>query len=225
VASFCPAEQDPALFGEEGEARDYVREVAESVGAEVSEDAYGNTVVRAAARAGARDQRLVAVQVHLHMVCVAAPGVVHDFDHDPIVPRCEGDKVSASGTTLGADNGIGVAAALALLTEPDLACGPVELLFTVEEDWAAWSASLRPALLQATSLINLDSENDKALTVGCAGGTEIVLRLDRSQRVSRPIGSAPRNFSADGLSAIDPQPNRVGGRRKESEPYNRHING
>ncbi len=112
------------------------------------------------------------------MVCVAAAGVVHDFDRDPIVPCRDGDRISAQGTTLGADNGIGVAAALALLTENDLACGPLELLFTVEEEIGLLGAlHFDTSLLQAGSLINLDSEDDKALTVGCAGGTEITLRL------------------------------------------------
>jgi dipeptidase D len=197
---FAALNKIPRPSGQEGAARDYVREVAESFGAEAFEDPYGNTVVRAAARPGAADRQLVAVQTHLDMVCVAAPGVAHDFDHDPIVPIRDGDKISADGTTLGADNGIGVAAALALLTEPDLACGPLELLFTVEEEVGLLGAlHFDPALLKATSLINLDSENDKALTVGCAGGAEVVLRLE-PERITLPPDWECAELRVSGLS-------------------------
>jgi dipeptidase D len=142
----------------------------------------------------------VAVQAHLDMVCAAAEGIAHDFDRDPIVPRRDRDVVSAQGTTLGADNGIGVAAALALMTEADLACGPLELLFTVEEEIGLLGAlHFDTSLLHAGSLINLDSENDKALTVGCAGGTEIMLRL-RPKRTNLDPGWDCAELRVSGLS-------------------------
>ncbi len=173
----------PRGSGREAGAREYVRRVAESAGAEFSRDEYGNAIVRVGARVGAVSRVPVAVQAHLDMICVAADGVTHDFERDPIVPERDGDAVSARGTTLGADNGIGVAAALALLTEPDLTCGPLELLFTVEEEVGLLGAlHFDTAQLQAGSLVNLDSENDEALTVGCAGGVEVALglRLERT---------------------------------------------
>ena len=177
-----------------------MREVAESAGAEVSQDAYGNVLVRAAARPGAAALPPVAVQAHLDMVCVAAAGVAHDFDRDPIVPCRDGDTVSARGTTLGADNGIGVAATLALLTEDDLVCGPLELLFTVEEEIGLLGAlHFDTSLLRAGSLINLDSENDRALTVGCAGGAEVMLKL-RLERKSLDPGWDCAELRVSGLS-------------------------
>lgn len=157
-------------------ARKYVRTVAEASGGECLTDTYGNTLVRAPARPGAAAHDTVAVQTHLDMVCESAPGVEHDFDRDAIIPQRNGDKIAARGTTLGADNGIGVAAALALLTAPDLVCGPLELLFTVEEETGLLGAlHFDTSSLHSRSLINLDSEDDSALTVGSAGGTEIVL--------------------------------------------------
>ncbi len=172
----------PRGSGNEGAAREYVREIAEGAGADFSVDGSGNSLVRVGARSGDTSSPPVAVQAHLDMVCAAAPGVEHDFERDPIVARRDGDKVFAEGTTLGADNGIGVAAALALLTEPDLDCGPLELIFTVEEEIGLLGAlAFDPSLLRANSLINLDSEDDRALTVGCAGGSETILRLGLGQ--------------------------------------------
>jgi dipeptidase D len=124
----------PRRSGREGAAREYVRVVAEVSGAEYSADLRGNALVRVPARSGVAPGDTFAVQAHLDMVCDSAPGVERDFDHDPIVARGDGDRISARDTTLGADNGIGVAAALAPLTAPGLSCGPLELLFTVEEE-------------------------------------------------------------------------------------------
>jgi dipeptidase D len=197
---FAALNRIPRRSGHEGAAREYVREVAESSGAEYLTDTHGNALVRASDRAGVASRDIVAVQAHLDMVCDSAPGVEHDFDHDPIVPQRDGDKIFACGTTLGADNGIGVAAALALLTEPSLACGPLELLFTVEEEVGLLGAlHFDTSLLRARSLINLDSENDAALTVGSAGGKEIMLRLQLEQK-SLGVGWGCAELSVSGLT-------------------------
>src|SRR5690606_4140179 len=113
----------------------------------------------------------VAVQAHLDMVCQQRPHIQHDWQRDPIIPRREDGRIYATGTTLGADNGIGVAAMLALITTPNLKHGPLELLFTVEEETGLHgAAALEPELVTARQLINLDSEDPDELTVGCAGG-------------------------------------------------------
>jgi dipeptidase D len=171
----------PRPSGREAAVREYVRGVAQAAGAEWETDASGNAIVRVGA-----GKPIAAVQAHLDMVCERGPGVEHDCERDPILPRRDGDVVSATGTTLGADNGIGVAAALALLSE-SAAYGPIELLFTVEEETGLHGATaLDVSMLRAESLINLDSEDDGALTVGCAGGVdvEIVLPLDREPAVA-----------------------------------------
>ncbi|HEX3911345.1 MAG TPA: beta-Ala-His dipeptidase [Solirubrobacteraceae bacterium] len=168
----------PRPPGHEAAARDYVQQIAEQAGAEWLTDARGNTVARVAASPGC-DGPTVAVQAHLDMVCETAGDSEHDCERDPIAVRREDDVVQATGTTLGADNGIGVAAALALLSDPDATPhGPLELLFTVEEETGLHGASaLDISMLQAQALVNLDSEDDRALTVGCAGGADARLVL------------------------------------------------
>jgi dipeptidase D len=197
---FAALNEIPRPPGHEAAAREYVRGVAQSHGAEFEEDERGNALVRVAGRPGFAGGAPVAVQAHLDMVCDSAPGVRHDFTRDPIVARRDGEKISASDSTLGADNGIGVAAALALLTEPDLACGPLELLFTVEEETGLHGAlALDAAMLRARSMINLDSEDDDALTVGCAGGADVKIHLALEQeRLDAGWGSV--ELSVSGLT-------------------------
>lgn len=168
----------PRPSGQEAAARAYAQQVAAQAGATWGEDKRGNTVVRLPATNGVNDGALVAIQAHLDMVCEKRPDVAHNFATDPIRPRREGDLIYASGTTLGADNGIGAAMALALLTSPGLRHGPLELIFTVEEETGLHGAmALDPSLVTARMLINLDSEDPAELTIGCAGGAGTVLTL------------------------------------------------
>jgi dipeptidase D len=120
----------------------------------------------------------VILQTHLDMVGEKNKDVAHDFERDPIRPRVDGEWVRASGTTLGADNGIGVAAALAAATDPAVAHGPLELLFTLDEETGLTGASqLDPAILTGRLLLNLDSEEDGTIFVGCAGGEDTIIDL------------------------------------------------
>jgi dipeptidase D len=172
----------PRPPGHEAAAREYVKHVASAYGAEFLQDQRGNALVRVAGRGDLAQAEPVAIQAHLDMVCDSAPGVQHDFTRDPVLARRDGDTISARDSTLGADNGVGVAAALALLSEPDVPCGPLELLFTVEEEIGLYGAlALDATMLRARSLINLDSEDDDALTVGCAGGADVKIRLELEQ--------------------------------------------
>ncbi|MGQ0678615.1 MAG: beta-Ala-His dipeptidase [Actinomycetota bacterium] len=164
----------PRPSGGEKASMDYVRRTADAAGLPWREDSFGNVVVYAGGAGGPA----VAVQAHLDMVCEREPGVAHDFTADPIRVRREGDKVFARGTTLGADNGIGAAAALALITDPGIEHGPLELVFTVQEETGLHGAmAFDPDLLSATMLINLDSEDPATLTVGCAGGSAVRISL------------------------------------------------
>lgn len=161
--------------------RAYVREVAARKGLAVRQDDAGNLVVSVPAAAGREQAPTVVLQSHLDMVCEKNAGVEHDFDRDPIVPRREGEWLYATGTTLGSDNGIGVAAMLALAESTDVAHGPLELLFTVEEEIGLnGAAALDPALVSGRTLLNLDTEEEGALYVGCAGGagSELAIPLD-----------------------------------------------
>jgi dipeptidase D len=163
----------PRRSGNEAAARRYVEKVAVSCGSEFITDDYGNCIVRSTETTH-QSRRPVAIQAHLDMVCESAPGTAPDFDNDPIIPFRDGDKVAARQTTLGADNGIGVAAGLALLTDPTVSVGPLELVFTVEEEIGLLGASnFDVSLLRSQYLINLDSEDDAAITVGCAGEQDL----------------------------------------------------
>jgi dipeptidase D len=169
----------PRPSGQEESVRAYLRSIAEARGAPWRSDDYGNTVVRLPAAGGAHgDAPTVAVQSHLDMVCEGEPGVRYEPATDPIVPRRVDDSIYASGTTLGADDGIGVAMSLALLTTPGLRHGPLELLFTVEEERGLRGAlNLDPDLLRASVLINLDSEDSSQLIIGSAGAQDSVIRV------------------------------------------------
>jgi dipeptidase D len=189
----------PRPSGHEQAAREYVQETAERAGAECATDACGNIVVRVDARS-AHDAEIVAIQSHLDMVCESDPAVDYDGLRDPVSPRVDGDVVSAAGTTLGADNGIGVAGSLALLTDPPDRHGPLELLFTVEEEIGLRGAvGLDVSLLRAAILVNLDSEDDRALTIGCAGATEMALSL-AVEREPAPLGWRGAELRISGLS-------------------------
>jgi dipeptidase D len=162
-------------------ARAYVLGVAAARGLTTRSDAAGNVVVVKPASPGRERAPIVVLQSHLDMVCEKNADVVFDFDHDAIVPRRDGDWLRATGTTLGADNGIGAAAMLAVAEATELEHGPLELLFTVEEEIGLLGAlALDPALVGGRIVLNLDTEAERALYIGCSGGAggEIVLPLD-----------------------------------------------
>lgn len=165
--------------------RRYVLDLAERKGLRHRQDATGNLVVEKPASPGLEGAPPVVLQGHLDMVTEKNEGVSHDFERDPIVPRQEDGWVKATGTTLGSDNGIGVAAILAVMEADDLVHGPLELLFTVDEETGLTGAvALDPQAiaLRGRQLLNLDSEEENAVTIGCAGGaiTRIVLPLEKA---------------------------------------------
>jgi len=165
----------PRLSGHEGRVRQYVMDQARVAGARSAVDGYGNVVVTIPGEPG---MPALALQSHLDMVPALSEGITHNWATDPIRPLEMGDVVRAQGTTLGADNGIGVAMALALLTDGKRRRIPLELLFTVEEEIGLHGASnLEPQSITARSLINLDSEGIDTLTIGCTGGATWRLNL------------------------------------------------
>ena len=172
----------PRASEKEAAARDYVLGVAGRLGLESVQDATGNTVVRKPARPGREGAVPAALQGHLDMVCEKNQGTAHNFDTDPIRLVVDGDWLKADGTTLGADNGVGVAAALAVMESQTVAHGPLEFVFTVDEESGLTGASKFPAgLLQSRYFLNLDNEEEDTLCIGCAGGVNSVARrkLDR----------------------------------------------
>lgn len=142
-------------------------------------DQVGNVIIRKAASHGMEDRVGVVLQSHLDMVPQKGKTKVHDFSCDPITPVADGDWIRADDTTLGADNGIGVAAILAVLESKEIQHGPLEALFTIDEEAGMTGASgLSPTLLQGMLLFNLDTEDEGELYVGCAGGVDVTANLE-----------------------------------------------
>ncbi len=151
-------------------------------------DAAGNLVIRVPATPGFEQAPVIVLQGHMDMVCEKTPDSGHDFDRDPIRVVSDGDWLRAEGTTLGADNGIALALALFIAADESIAHPPLELLFTVDEESGLIGASqLDPALISGKVLINIDSEDDHIITIGCAGGEEVKIRLGL---VYEPAGDA-----------------------------------
>ena len=180
----------------EQRARAYVERVAQAAGASWKVDGAGNIVVY---KTGV-GQQAVAIQSHLDMVCERTPERTIDWERDPIMPQRQAGRISARGTTLGADNGIGAAMALALLSSVDLSHPPLELLFTVEEETGLQGASgLDGSLLSARWLLNLDTEEPDEIVIGCAGGRGVDLSLP-IERVPQSGAGTTLELSVGGLA-------------------------
>jgi len=161
---------------------DYIVGIARNLNLEHELDEIGNILIRKPATAGYEHFPVVILQSHIDMVCEKNSDTYHDFDNDPIVPRIEGEWVKASGTTLGADDGIGIAAQLAILEASDIEHGPLEMLFTVDEETGLTGAKgLKPGFLKGRILLNLDSEDEGELFIGCAGGQDTKVFMSYSR--------------------------------------------
>ena len=158
----------------EAQLRENLIEWSQAKGLETYVDPCGNLLIRKAASPGMENKETVVLQGHLDMVAQKNAGVEHDFEKDPIATHLVDGWVTAKNTTLGADNGIGVAAALAVLEADDLKHGPIEALFTIEEETSLRGAlELEEGILQGRLLLNLDSEDRGDVYIGCAGGVDI----------------------------------------------------
>ena len=161
----------PRPSKKEEKIREYLVNFAKEHGIEYKTDAIGNVAMFRPATKGYENAPRVILQGHMDMVCVANDGVEHDFENDPIKTVIDGEWVRAEGTTLGADNGIGVAAGLAVMIDKDLVTGPVQALFTVDEETSMGGANnLGEGMIEGDILLNLDSEEDGEICMGCAGG-------------------------------------------------------
>ncbi len=162
-------------------------------------DRVGNVVLSKPASPGYEKKKMLVLQGHVDMVCEKNADVTHDFDKDPIQPFIDGDWVKAKGTTLGADNGIGMAFQLAILEDKDLEHGPLECLFTVDEETGLTGAfGLEPGFLKGRMLLNLDSEDDTELCIGCAGGLDTLATFNY-ERVNNETDHIAFKVSVSGL--------------------------
>ena len=149
----------------------YLKDFGQKHQLETQVDEAGNVLIKKKATPGMENRKTVILQSHVDMVCEKNNDVKHDFLNDPIETEIDGEWMKAKGTTLGADNGIGVATELAVLTDDTIEHGPIECLFTVDEETGLTGASaLKKGFMEGTILLNLDSEDEGELFIGCAGG-------------------------------------------------------
>ena len=149
----------------------FLQNFGKELGYETIADEVGNVLIKKPAYPGYEDRKTIILQGHMDMVCDKRPDVEHDFTKDPIRTFVDGEWLKAQGTTLGADNGIGVAAAMAVLADKELKHGPVNCLFTIDEETGLTGAEkLTSEFLQGDILVNLDSEDEGEMFIGCAGG-------------------------------------------------------
>lgn len=166
--------QIPRPSNHEEAIRDWAVQFGKSLGLETVKDEAGNVIIKKPATAGMENRKAVVLQGHLDMVPQKNSDKVHDFTKDPIDAYIDGEWVTANGTTLGADNGIGVSSALAVLASDSIKHGPVEVLLTATEETGMDGAiGLKHGLLDADILINTDTEDEGVFSVGCAGGIDV----------------------------------------------------
>lgn len=175
---FYSLTQIPRPSGHMERITEFLVNFGKGLGLESFIDEVGNVIIRKPATPGMENRKGVILQAHMDMVPQKNNDTVHDFVNDPIQTWIDGEWVKAKGTTLGADNGMGVAAAMAVLESTDLKHGPLEVLITKDEETGMYGAfGLKPGILKGEILLNLDSEDEGELYIGCAGGIDITAEL------------------------------------------------
>ena len=196
----------PHCSGHEKALGDYVIFIAKDLGLPWKRDKVGNIVISKPAAPGRESAPGAILQGHLDMVCEKNSDKVHDFAKDPIQVEVKGEWIQAQGTTLGADNGVGLAAALAVMEDKGLVHGPLECLFTVDEETGLTGANkIQKGFLAGKKLMNLDSEDEGTFTIGCAGGadSEITLPLERKKTASKNLYKLHLHGFRGGHSGLD----------------------
>jgi len=174
--NFADLNTVPRPSKKEEKVIEFLRKFGESLDLETIVDEVGNVIIKKPAYKGMENRAAVVLQGHMDMVPQKNADVEHDFEKDGIDMFVDGDWVKAKGTTLGADNGIGVAAAMTILASTDIPHPPIEALFTIDEETGLTGAqALKGGILTGANLLNLDSEDDDEITIGCAGGVDITV--------------------------------------------------
>ena len=177
----------------------FMIDFGESLGFEVIEDSVGNVIIKKPATIGMEDRKSIVMQSHLDMVHQKNNDTKFDFLTQGIEMYIEGDWVKANGTTLGADNGLGVATIMAVLESKDISHPAIEALFTIDEETGMTGAmGLKEGLLNGDILLNLDTEEDDEIGVGCAGGIDVTAEKDFKQE-STPVGKIGYSIVVNGL--------------------------
>jgi len=189
--NFYALTQIPRPSKHEEKIQDFMVNFGKSLGLVTEKDAVGNVMIRKPATPGMENRKGIVMQGHLDMVPQKNNDTKHDFENDPIDAWIDGEWVKARGTTLGADNGMGVAAAMSVLAAKDLVHGPVEALFTCDEETGMTGAfGLQGGWLQGDILLNMDSEDEGELYVGCAGGVNATVEFEYDEMI------VPKGFSS-----------------------------
>jgi dipeptidase D len=163
----------PRPSRKEGKILEHMRNVFKELNISFKEDKVGNIVASVPATKGYENSPKVVLQGHVDMVCEKNKETKHDFENDPITMVRDNGWIKAKGTTLGSDNGIGVAAALSVITDKDVVHGPMEILLTIDEETGLTGATkVEPGFISGKILLNMDSEEDGAFYIGCAGGVD-----------------------------------------------------
>ncbi len=197
--NFYKLTQVPRPSKKEEQIQSFMVKFGKSLGLETIKDSVGNIIIRKPATPGMENRKGIILQGHLDMVPQKNSGTEHNFEKDPIDAFIDGEWVRARGTTLGADNGIGVASAMAVLASKDLVHGPIEALFTCDEETGMTGAiGLQPNVLKGDILLNMDSEEEGELYVGCAGGINANIEYEYDE-VIVPEGVKPFKILITGL--------------------------
>jgi len=197
--NFYKLTQVPRPSKKEEQIQSFMVKFGKSLGLDTIKDSVGNIIIRKPATPGMENRKGIILQGHLDMVPQKNSGTEHNFEKDPIDAFIDGEWVRARGTTLGADNGIGVASAMAVLASKDLVHGPIEALFTCDEETGMTGAiGLQPNVLKGDILLNMDSEEEGELYVGCAGGINANIEYEYDE-VIVPEGVKPFKILITGL--------------------------
>jgi dipeptidase D len=197
---FYALTQIPRPSGHCGKVTEYIEQFGKKLGLETNRDAANNICIRKPATPGYEKKPAVILQSHVDMVPQANSDIRFDFTKDAIQPYIDGEWVKAKGTTLGADNGIGVATTLAILEATDLQHGPLEGLFTTDEETGMYGAlAVRPGFIDGKIMLNLDSELDGELYIGCAGGADVSVAFQYDNETFVPKEDVIVKVSLTGL--------------------------
>ncbi len=198
--NFHALTQIPRPSGHIKAVADYLVDFGKSHGSEAFIDKAGNVVMRKGATPGYENLETAILQAHMDMVPQAVKGSTHNFETDPIETYIDGDWVRAKGTTLGADDGMGVAAAMAIIEDESVAHGPLEVLITADEETGMYGAfGLEAGTLTGKYLLNLDSETEGEITIGCAGGQDVEVHSSYEEMEVNPADMVGYRLSIKGL--------------------------
>lgn len=184
---FYALTQIPRPSGHMEKIQAFLLEFGKNVGIETSQDEAGNIIYRKSATPGMENRKTVILQAHMDMVPQKNKDTEHDFENDPLKVYIDGEWVKAKGTTLGSDNGMGVASIMAVMEDNTLKHGPLVGLITADEETGMYGAfGLKPSEIEADILLNLDSEEEGELYIGCAGGEDLTATLEYKEEETDP---------------------------------------